>query len=89
MTTIYVSTRDVADFLGLKTTTAIVNLIDRGMLPCARKRVLDGGRLQYRPTVHEVDDYLRTYDPTLAPRWRAKWPTAFCDGAMFHVPQTA
>ena len=41
---IYLTTRDIADLIGVKTTTAVVNLIDRGMLPCQRKRILDGGR---------------------------------------------
>lgn len=80
--TCYLTTRDVANLLGLKTTTAVVALIDKGMLPCARKRVLDGGRIRYRPTVDELHDYLRTYDPTLVSALKAKWPEAFHEERM-------
>jgi hypothetical protein len=81
---IYLTTRDVANIIGLKSTKGVVNLIERGMLPCSRRRVMDRARISYRPTVHEVHDYLRTYDPRLVPVLEARWPRAF--EGTFHVP---
>ena len=83
MTTIYLTTRDVADLIGVKTTTAVVSLIERGFLPCERRRLLGAKRTAYRPTVQEVAAYLEAHDPVLLPRLIARWP------AGFHVPQPA
>ena len=74
---IYLTTRDVADLIGVKHTDTVCALIERGFLPCARRRVLGGGRTSYRPTVAEVADYLDAYDRALLPALRARWPQAF------------
>ena len=70
--TFYLKTRDVADFLGFQTTTAVVRLIESGALPCARKRItVSKGkeRIVYRPTVEEVREYLSVYDKALVNDW--------------------
>ena len=83
MRAIYLTTRDIADLIGVKTTTAVVNLIERGFLPCERRRKLGAKRTAYRPTVLEVADYLEAHDPVLLPQLVARWPSAF------HGEQTA
>ena len=72
MAPLYLKTRDVADFLGLKTTAAVVRLIEAGYLPCERRRKFYAKgqeRVIYRPTVDEVRAYLDVYDPALVERW--------------------
>lgn len=58
---LYLSTRDVADFLGFRDTASVVRLIESGRLPCARRRQCSR-RVVYRPTWDEVRQYCEVYD---------------------------
>ena len=74
--TIYLSTRDVANILGFRSTAGVIALIESGVLACARVRVAADGRHLYRPTVHELAAYLQQRDPALLPVLKERYPEA-------------
>lgn len=64
----YLTTRQIADVLGLRDTYSVVRLIESGRLPCERRRPYDtrrGVRVQYRVTLDEFRAYLGIYDPAM------------------------
>ena len=69
----YLTTRDVAALLGLKSTEAVVTLITEGRLPCERIRKGKDGRNLYRPTIEEVISYLEAYDPAMVKKAKERW----------------
>ena len=67
------STREVAEFLGMPSTWQVIRLIRAGKLQCERQRRQGPSRVAYYPTVLELRRYLEQYDPALIRRMPSTW----------------
>lgn len=73
---IYLSTRQVADILGYKTTRQVLHLIEAGTIPCHRFRQTKRGHQIPKVSVPELVTYLERHDPVMVDEVKARWPEA-------------